>query len=176
MKRTIGALLVLLALLASGCDDSKVTNPLALGEPPSARPMLLSLVPSASTITVSEELSVAIDIRHAADVGSVAFHLRYDTSVLRIIVPATEGPFMGEDGSQTIFLASDTGGGGEIVTGLSRLGAPVGASGTGTLATFRFQALAPGPCGFALSGVSVKDPQARPLHVVTRTEQVTVAP
>ena len=44
-----------------------------------------------------------------------------------VVPPATEGPLLKEGGAvNTVFLASDTGGGGEIVVGLSRIGAPEG--------------------------------------------------
>ncbi|NIM61142.1 MAG: hypothetical protein GTO30_05630, partial [Acidobacteria bacterium] len=62
--------------------------------------------------------------------------------VLQFISPAAEGPLMRSDGANTVFLATPTGGGGELVVGLSRMGAGQGVTGTGTLAVFQFQAIA----------------------------------
>ena len=78
---------------------------------------------------------------------------------------------MSGDGTNTVFLASDTGGGGEIVVGLSRLGGGTGVTGAGAVARFTFQAIGEGDAGFAFTGSSVKDPQAQNLpssfHVVS---------
>ena len=83
---------------------------------------------------------------------------------------------MSADGTSTVFLASDTGGGGEIVVGLSRLGGTTGATGSGVLATFQFLAIAAGPAGFAFSGSGVKDPQANPLPTAFSVVPVRIEP
>jgi hypothetical protein len=49
-------------------------------------------------------------------------------------------------------------------------------SGSGTLASFQFQAVAPGDCGFAWAGASVKDPQARNVPGSFLTAPITVEP
>ena len=83
---------------------------------------------------------------------------------------------MNADGTNTVFLAGDMGGGGEIVVGLSRMGAGEGASGTGSLARFRFLAINAGSCNFGFTGASVKDPQARNLPAAFNTAAVQVEP
>ena len=70
---------------------------------------------------------------------------------------------MGEDGTATVFLVADTGGSGELVVGLSRLGNSAGADGSGLLATIQFTALSPGSSDFALTAARVNDPQAQTL-------------
>ena len=108
--------------------------------------------------------------------GATPFHLRYDPDVLQFLPPAIEGPFLGADGTGTVFLASDTGGGGELVVGISRLGGGTGADGSGLLATFEFMAISPGSSDFAFTGASIKDPQARNLPAGYRVAQVYVRP
>jgi hypothetical protein len=49
-------------------------------------------------------------------------------------------------------------------------------TGSGTLATFQFQAIAGGDCGFAWTGAAVKDPQARNLPASFLTAPVSVEP
>jgi len=119
---------------------------------------------------------VEIVMSNANNVGSTPFHLRYNPQVLQFISPATEGPLMQSDGANTVFLATPTGGGGELVVGLSRMGAGQGVSGTGTLAAFQFQAIGPGNCGFNFTGAAVKDPQARNLPAAFNTAAVRVDP
>jgi len=110
-----------------------------------------------------ETVVVEVRIEKAENVGSVPFRLRYDLDVLKFDPPATEGTFLSADGTDTVFLVSDTRGEGEIVVGLSRLGAVPGAQGAGTLATFEFEALSAGNAGFAFADANVKDPQAQNL-------------
>jgi hypothetical protein len=139
-------------------------------------PAVVNLVPNAPSYRVGDVLIVEVQVGNAQNVGSIPFHLRYNTEVLQFIQPAGEGAFMKNDGANTVFLASDTGGGGEIVVGLSRMGVSEGATGAGTLATFQFQAINPGNAGFAFTGASVKDPQARNLPAAFNTANVEVQP
>jgi hypothetical protein len=60
------------------------------------------------------------------------------------------------------------------VVGISRLGPGPGISGSGVVALFQFQAIAPGDAGFAFTGASLKDPQARNLPVQFVTVPVRV--
>ncbi len=151
--------LVPLVLLAAGfaaCRDS--TDVVA---PPV--PAVVRLVPAAPSYRVGDTVVVEVRIENATNVGSVPFHLRYDPQFLQFLPPATEGLFLGSDGTGTIFLANDSSGGGDVAVGLSRLGSGVGMSGAGTLASFDFRALNPGRAPFAFSGASVKDPEAQNL-------------
>ena len=83
---------------------------------------------------------------------------------------------MSSDGTNTVFLASDTGGGGEVVVGLSRLGGGEGISGSGVLASFQFLAVGAGDSGFAFTGLTVRDPQAKNLPVTPSSASVKVQP
>jgi general secretion pathway protein D len=146
-------------------------------EPPAnAGPATVRLVPSAPSFRVGDRLSVEVRIENATNVASVPFHLRYNRQVLEFVPPATQGPFLNSDGANSVFLATDSGGGGEVVVGLSRLGGGEGMSGAGTLATFQFQAINPGDAGFAWVGASVKDPQARNVPATFLLAPVVVEP
>jgi len=144
--------------------------------PPQAGPSTVRLVPSAPSYRVGDRVIVEVRIDGATNVGSVPFHLKYNRAVLEFAPPAIQGPFLSADGTNTVFLANDVGGGGEIVVGLSRLGGAEGVTGSGTLATFQFQAIAGGDCGFAWTGAAVKDPQARNLPASFLTAPVSVEP
>jgi general secretion pathway protein D len=145
-------------------------------QPPSGAPATVRLVPSAPSYRVGDRLTMEVRIENGTGVGSVPFHLRYNRAALEFVPPATEGSFLSSDGSGTVFLASDSAAGGEVVVGLSRIGGGEGASGSGTLAVFQFQAHAAGDCGFAFTAASVKDSQARNLPASFLTASVTVEP
>jgi len=139
-------------------------------------PATVRLVPSLTSYRVGDRVSIEVRIENATNVGSVPFHLRYNRQVLEFVPPAIQGPFLNSDGANSVFLATDSGGGGEVVVGLSRLGGGEGVSGAGTLATFQFQAINPGDSGFAWVGASVKDPQARNLPANFLLSPVAVGP
>jgi len=126
-----------------------------------AGPAVVRLVPGASSYRVGDRVMVQVMVDNAHNVGSVPFHLRYNRTVLEWVPPGTEGPLLRSDGAGTVFMASDTATGGEVVVGLSRMGGGDGISGSGVLATFEFQAVNPGDCGFVFVGASVKDPRAQ---------------
>ncbi|MDH3627042.1 MAG: cohesin domain-containing protein [Acidobacteriota bacterium] len=144
----------------NGNDDDADTEPDDPADDPPQTVAVVNLVPSAQTIGVGSTLVVQVNVGNASNVGSIPFHLSYNPEVMRF-VSAAEGPMMRSDGANTVFLARDSGT--AVIVGLSRLGAPQGASGTGTLGTFQFQAIAPGNAGFGFLGASVTDPQAQPL-------------
>lgn len=146
-------------------------------EPPAnVGPATVRLVPSAPSFRVGDRVSVEVRIENATNVGSVPFHLRYNRQVLEFVPPAVQGPFLNSDGANSVFLATDAVGGGEVVVGLSRLGGGDGMSGAGTLATFQFQAINPGDAGFGWIGASVKDPQARNVAATFLLAPVAVEP
>ena len=152
---------------ASGATGDTANSP-----PPA--PATVRLVPSASSFRVGDRVNVEVRIENATNIGSVPFHLKYNRQVLEFVPPAIQGEFLKSDGGNTAFLAPDTGG--EIVVGESRLGSGDGMSGSGTLATFQFQALNPGDAGFAWVSASVKDMQARNLPASFLAAPVAVEP
>jgi hypothetical protein len=157
-----------------GQDDAGLEIPLAPpAEAPTGReddagtvpsgPATVRMIPGSPSYRVGELVTVEVRIENAANVGSVPFHLQFNRQVLEYVGPAVEGPFLSSDGSSTVFLANPSQGGTSVVVGASRLGGGEGVSGAGSLATFQFQAVNPGDAGFAFTGASVKDPQARNL-------------
>jgi len=144
--------------------------------PPPPAPATVRFVPSAPSFRVGDRVNVEVRIENATNVGSVPFHLRYNRQVLEFVPPGVQGPFLNSDGGNTVFLATDSPSGGEIIVGLSRLGGGDGMSGAGTLATFQFQAIAPGDCGLSWVAASVKDPQARNLPASFLAAPVAVGP
>jgi hypothetical protein len=166
---------ILVGLGATGCNDDEVLVSTS-GRPLPGAQAQVQLVPAQSSYQVGETVVVEVTISNAANVGSVAFHLVYNDDVLQFLAPAAEGPFMGSDGTATVFLAAEAGGRGEVVVGMSRIGAPQGVSGAGTLATFRFLATGLGTCDLRFTGLGVKDPQARVLPALFRLATVDVVP
>lgn len=163
----------LLSMLAiAGCDDA--TRGVDESDP--LGPIAVRLVPMQVAYLVGDTIVAQVLVEDGENVGAIAFHLVYDEDVLHFVRPADEGPWMGADGTNTVFLAVEVASGGELVVGHSRLGNPIGASGSGLLATFEFFALSPGSGGFEFSAASVRDPQAYFLPAVFSAVQPVVQP
>jgi len=154
---------------ATGADDES-------GEPETGGPAVVRLVPSATQYRVGDRVVVQVVADNVSNLGSAPFHLRYDRSVLEFLPPGTEGALLGSDGSSTIFMASDSAAGGEVVVGLSRMGAGQGVSGSGVLATFEFIAVNPGDAGLTFVGAGLKDPRAQALPASFLSATVKVVP
>lgn len=175
-NRIVGiATLMLASIAALGCGNGD-GDPTGTIQVPPPGPTVVELRPSAFAYSMGEIVTLDVAIRDGRDVGSVPFHLHFDPSVVQFQPPATEGPYLGADGTLTVFLASESAAGGELVVGMSRLGAIHGAQGSGSLATVEFLTVGPGPCGFRFSAASVKDPQAQLLPATFNSAAVDVTP
>ena len=178
IERTKAMRLAATALAALGlasCGSTPLTGEDADVQQQPSGPAVVRLVPAKSVYATEETVVVQVVIDNAWNVGSTPFHLRYDPAVLELRPPPVEGPFMSADGADTVFLwGSDPDHEGELVIGLSRLAAPQGAAGAGTLVVFEFQAVAGGNAGFAFTAASVKDPQAQNMPAAFDTALVTV--
>jgi hypothetical protein len=104
---------------------------------------------SANAITLVAEASggsaLALDVRvtGVANLYGVAFNVTYPNQALQF-VGATEGNFLNAAGSVATTFQSTESPAGTIVVGVSRLGAVAGSTGSGVLATLRFNAVANG--------------------------------
>ncbi|MEW5805801.1 MAG: secretin N-terminal domain-containing protein [Acidobacteriota bacterium] len=136
----------------------------------------VSIVPSKPTYSIGDTISLSIVIEGASNVGSVPFHLRFNPQVLEFVPPGIEGNFLNADGTSTVFIASESASGGEIIVGISRIGSQTGASGSGTLCVLQFLAVSDGPCSFEFSGQSVKDPKAQNLRATFSSVNLVIQP
>ncbi len=114
------------------------------------------MIPSTDQPVVGSRLSIRVEIAGASDVGSVPFHVVYNSAVLRF-EGGREGPFLQGGGRQTAFFASPMSSGSEMVVGLSRLGAGNGIGGGGELCTLDFTVVGPGDAGLAFTRAHVRD-------------------
>jgi general secretion pathway protein D len=156
-----------------GEDAASPTGEPDAGDTPPAGPTVVRLIPTAAQYNVGDTVQVQVVIENAQNVGSIPFHIRYNASALQY-VRAEEGQWLRSGGVNTIFLDSPSVGGGEVIVGYSRMGGGEGASGSGIVATFYFQAIAPGDANFMFTSASVKDPRARNLPASFATGQASV--
>lgn len=127
---------------------------------PAAAAPILSLTPSSTSVGVGETFSIDVNVSDVVDLYGFQFDFNFDQSLLSPL-GVTEGSFLskGVSGS-TDFMAGFDNGTGTIEFTLGYLlGAVPGISGSGTLATLAFVAMAPGNTVFSLSGLILLDSQ-----------------
>jgi hypothetical protein len=159
-------LFVLAALAACGGGGSPTRPP-----PPPPPTSSLTFTPGSSTggsvvalartgATGGRELDLAVEAREVSALYGVAFDLGYPASVLSF-EGATAGGFLAEGGFQvSLQVAEETG---NLIVGVTRLGAVPGASGSGTLLTLRFRSVASGTGSVSFSRTQAIDADGRPL-------------
>jgi hypothetical protein len=136
-------------------------------------PAAVTMLASASEVAVGERVYLRLMIQDAKDVGSVPFYVTFDPAVLRF-ESSRQGPFLGSDGRETVFLARATSAGDTVVVGSSRLGAGNGINGTGELCVLEFTAVGPGTAKIAFANEKVRDSSNRIVPGVFRAASVTV--
>ncbi|MBZ5639353.1 MAG: cohesin domain-containing protein [Acidobacteriia bacterium] len=98
---------------------------------------------SLTEVAINQTFTAEIVASSDAGVVDAPFHLLFDPAVLEFL-DATQGEFLGEDGSSIIFIVNGRARPGDVAIGIGRANREQGASGTGVLARIRFSALAPG--------------------------------
>jgi hypothetical protein len=93
---------------------------------------------------VGDTFNVNVDVANINDLYAYQLDLTFDPTLLAA-VSVTEGPFL-QSGGSTFFIPGtiDNAGGSVTANADALIGATTGVSGSGTLLTFEFTALAPG--------------------------------
>ncbi len=126
-------------------------------------PATVFLNPTYMNAQQGQMITVSVNIRSAAGVGSVPFHLGFDPQYLEFINYGRGSPFLSQDGASTFVLATLGAGKNEVIVGLSREGSRPGVSGQGTLIDLTFRASKPGTTTLNFTDISVLDPSAQRL-------------
>ncbi|HXU44314.1 MAG TPA: cohesin domain-containing protein [Thermoanaerobaculia bacterium] len=105
--------------------------------------------------TTANNLDLEVRAATVQNLFGVSFDLHYPTAVLRF-AGRTEGTFLGAGGVPTTIQVVENPAG-NLVVGLSRLGAVAGASGSGTLISLEFSRVAAGTGAFEFASPAAFD-------------------
>jgi hypothetical protein len=142
---------------SAGPNGSGNQEPAAQPEtPPDSSLTLVTIQPQELTAQVGGQVTVQVNVSNVTDLFGAPFYLRYDPTRLEV-VSAAEGGFLNNDGQTTVFLKSIDAVNGEVIVGVSRLGAVGGVSGSGNLMSITFKAKASGPVTLSLQNVDFRD-------------------
>ncbi len=136
----------------------------------------LSVEPAALEATAGQTVVLSVRISGASDLFGYQFDLGFNPAVLAA-TSVTEGPFLSSGGA-TIFLPGTIDNVGGLISGIADIlaGAVPGVSGSGTLVTASFQALAAGTSSISLFNVTALNSAGQDLTLTTSGSTVTVVP
>ena len=103
----------------------------------------VSVFPSSVTTNVGQNFSINVNITGVSDLYGWEVKLNWTTTILEV-VNATEGPFLESDGNSTFFYYDLNTTAGQIAVECTRVGSVPGATGSGVLATIKFNAQSSG--------------------------------
>lgn len=139
-------------------------------EPPEQQPQggqaTLTLNPESSEVAIESQFSIAINVSGVQNLSAVNLALKYDPSILSLLdANVQEGNFLRSDGGQTSFFKNIDRGSGTVTLGITRSGTGKGASGSGNLVTFVFDAIAQGSCSITVEKATFTNATYQPVTV-----------
>ncbi len=119
----------------------------------------VSITPASQNVSPSSRFTISVNINNVSNLFGAAFDLIFDPNVLEF-VSTKEGNFLGSDGVSTWLNTAVSSEG--LIVGYSRIaqaGIPTGISGSGTLMTLTFEALAEGTSTLNFQNNHLLDPE-----------------
>ncbi len=116
-------------------------------------------------------MTVALIIENATDVASAPLQVTFDSKVVKLN-DVGRGDFFSSDGQVPVFTKNIQNDAGAAAVNLNRLPGTPGATGSGVLATFIFQAVAKGASTVTIPNLTVRNAQGQ--VVFTGSPQMTI--
>ncbi|HVR08451.1 MAG TPA: cohesin domain-containing protein [Thermoanaerobaculia bacterium] len=180
----LAALAMVAALAAAGCGGGGGGGTGPTGPPPPTSTIVFTPTAGGNPLLASgagtqgANLSLELRTTGIQDLYGLAFHLTYPAAAMRF-VGAAEGSVLNAGGAlRTSFQVVDSPVG-NLVVGLTRLGAVAGTAAGGTLLTLQFTGVASGTGNLAFSSNQANNSQGNVIQGLTwsaGTVQVTIVP
>lgn len=133
--------------------------------------------PSAATVAVGDTVVIDVDVSGASGLYAFGLDLNFDPAVLAFTGgAATEGAFLPGGGATFFIGGTDNGSGAVANTADTLLAAVAGVSGSGTLASFSFTALASGVSALTITNALLLDANLNAIEFLPGAASVTVRP
>jgi general secretion pathway protein D len=120
----------------------------------------------------NSNITVALVIVGGADVASAPMSIQFDPKILRL-TDVGRGDFMAANGQVPVFTKNIQNDAGTALINLNRLPQTPGANGSGVLASFTFQTIAPGSTMLTIPNLTVRNTQGQ--AVFTGSPQMSVS-
>jgi general secretion pathway protein D len=145
-------------------------------QPARGQTATLSVDPIAQMISAGSVLTVDVSISNASDLYAYQFDLTFNPSVLRA-VSSSEGAFLPAGGSTIFISGTDDNMSGIVSATADTLQTAIsGVSGSGELAVFTFDAIAPGTSAIGIQNETLLDSNLNIIGDTTTGGSVTISP
>lgn len=141
--------------------------------PPAAEPTMFLFRPVTLEVKSGATFTLELLVQNARELAAAPFHLKFNPQLLRLqeIKP---GPLLSADGQKIIFTRNILNDTGDATVNLNRMPDAGGMSGTGTLAVFTFEAVAPGKAGVTFSELNARNAQQAEVKAAIPQAVITV--
>jgi general secretion pathway protein D len=143
----------------------EAAKPPAPAEPKPAAPtgsITLAFNPPALEVKPNASFTVTLQVFGTSDLAAAPMRLRFDSKLLRLTA-LDRGDLLARDGQQPLLTRSIQGDAGEVAINLTRLPGSGGVTGSGSLMTFTFEAIAPGTATVTLTDLAFTNSQMQPI-------------
>lgn len=140
-------------------------------------PATVRVLGPAAPVAVGQTFTVTVAIENVQNLGAFEFEVNFNPAIASTSVDAIQlGTMLGSTGRTTgvLRLASSPTLPGAPLFGAYSYGTPAGPNGSGVLATFSMNAVAPGASQLSLSGLKVTNTQGQELQATATAGSVTV--
>ncbi|HWR52142.1 MAG TPA: cohesin domain-containing protein [Bryobacteraceae bacterium] len=114
--------------------------------------------PITATVQPGNTFTLELLAENVQDLAAAPFHLKFDPQLVRL-QEVRPGPMLSADGQQVVFTRNILNDTGDVTVNLNRRPDAGGVSGSGVLATFTFQAVAPGTANILFSQFGPRNAQ-----------------
>jgi hypothetical protein len=129
-------------------------------------PTTLYLDPQTPKSAVGQDFSINISISSVVDLYGWQLQLSWNKTILDVL-NVTEGPFLKSGGNSPFFYYNLNATAGQMTVECTRLGSVPGESGSGVLATIRFNVTSSGECDLHLYGAMLLNSSTPPKPIAT---------
>ena len=127
--------------------------------------------PASASVQVNGTLTVHLMVENATDLASTPAEIRFDPKILRLN-DVVRGDLLSSDGRQVAFSKNVLNDTGEATVNVSRFPTTGGVSGSGTILTLIFQAVARGDTVVTVPQLTLRNSQSQP--ILNATPQLAV--
>jgi general secretion pathway protein D len=142
--------------------------PPAPGGPPA-----ITFLPPAIDTPISSAVTVTLMLANGTDVFAAPMQIQFDPKVLRL-TDVARGNLLSLDGQQVVFTKNIMNDSGQATVNMNRFPGAPGVTGSGTLVSLTFQAIAKGACAVSVPNLAVRDSQGNAITNASPSMIVTV--
>jgi len=143
-----------------GVPMQSAKPPAQANQEAAAPKVTVKFVPAQTTAKVNGTVTVSLMVDNVKDLASTPMHIRFDPKILKLN-DVVRGNLLASDGQQVAFSKNVMNDTGEATVSVSRFPASGGISGSGSIVTLVFEAVAPGDTMVTVPSLMLRNSQSQ---------------